>query len=237
MPATVDRVETAPKRLGRPPRIDLAAIADAALAIGFEQVTMRAVAERLGVSVPGLYHHVSGREELLRLAAERALARVELPEDRGQHWATWLRAWARYIRGALRDQPELVEHFVAGGLDDDRLLEVVGRALDVLRRDGFEPLEAMAAWEAVSSMALGSAAEDIRERAAAAAGRPWAARVEAALAARGPADLSTLRAVAASGHQPDGDAGFEERLTTVIVGIATRQGRELDAAVLGTAAP
>lgn len=228
-------MEPEARRIGRPPRIDLAAIADAALEIGFDDVTMRKVAERLGVSVPGLYHYVRGRDDLLRLAAERALSRVELPEDHGQHWAEWLRSWARYIRGALTSQPELVEHFATGGLDDDRLLEVIGRALDVLVRDGFEPDAAMSAWEAVSSMALGAAIEDIRERAAVADGRPWATRVFAALARREPDELPALRAVAATGHEPDRDEGFEERLTTVIVGIAVRNDLDVDDEVLGRA--
>ena len=224
-----------PKRIGRPPRIDLAAIADAALAIGFDRVTMRRVAEHLGVSVPGLYHYVKGRDDLLRLAAERALSRVELPEDHGQHWAEWLRSWARYIRGALKAQPELVEHFVTDGLDDDRLLEVIGRALDVLEREGFDFDDAMSAWETVSSLALGTAVEDIREQISVEAGRPWATRVSAALARRAPEELSTLRALAATAYDPRLDDRFEERLTTVIVGLAVRQGRPLDEQVLGAA--
>ena len=112
---------------------------------------------------------------------------------------------------------------------------MIGHALDVLHRDGFEPADAMAAWEAVSSMALGSAVEDIREQTATADGRPWVARVFAVLARRDPEELPTLRAVAAGGHVPDRDDGFEERLTTVIVGIAVRRGLALDADVLGTA--
>lgn len=223
------------KRIGRPPRIDLGAIADAVLEIGFDQATMRRVADHLGVSVPGLYHYVRGRDDLLRVAAERALSRVELPADQGQHWAEWLRSWARYIRAALTARPELVEHFVTGGLDDDRLLEVVGHALDILRRDGFDAEQAMAAWEAVSSMALGSAVEDIRERTAAERGRPWPARVAAALARRPAEAMPTLRALAAGGQVADRDRAFEERLTTVLVGIAVRQGMDVDEHVLGTA--
>lgn len=184
----------APKRLGRPPRIDLDAIAAAALDIGFEDVTMRRVAERLGVSVPGLYHHVRGRDDLLRLAAERALARVALPVDDGRPWDEWLRAWARYIRSALSARPELVQHFMVGGLDDERLDEVIGIALGALHRHGFDAAGADTAWRTVSAFALGVAVEDIRERTA---GRPI------------------------------DDARFEDRLTTVLRGVAARVGREL----------
>src|SRR5256886_9104933 len=57
-------------------------------------------------------------------------------------------------------------------------LPIFGRTLDVLNRDGFEPAAAFAAWEAVSTMALGAAVDDIRETAAEEDGRPWAARSE-----------------------------------------------------------
>jgi AcrR family transcriptional regulator len=216
------------KRLGRPARIDRGAIADAVLEIGLDDITMRRVADHLGVSVPGLYHYVKGRDELLRLAAEQALSRVRLPEDHGQHWATWLREWARYTRAVMAERPELVNQFVNGGLDDDRLIEVIGRTLDVLDRDGFEPRAAFEAWEAVSTMALGAAIDDIRERAAEADGRPWMARVFASLARREPTELPTFRSIMASGYQHDRDASFEQRLTTLLVGIAVRHGLPVD---------
>ena len=55
------REQTRRNKVGRPARIDQMMIADAALEIGLEDVTMKAVAERLGMSVTGLYHHVAGR--------------------------------------------------------------------------------------------------------------------------------------------------------------------------------
>lgn len=229
------RTPSARQRVGRPPRIDRAAIADAVLELGLDDVTMRRVADHLGVSVPGLYHYVKGRDDLLRLAAEQALSRVRLPEDEGQHWATWLREWARYTRDVLAAQPELVNQFISGGLDDDRLIEVIGRTLDVLHRDGFEPDAALDAWEAVSTLALGAAIDEIRERSAEADGRPWPARIFAALVRRQPTELPTLRTIMASGYQRDRDAAFESHLTTTIVGIAVRHGLAVDAEVKGTA--
>jgi AcrR family transcriptional regulator len=221
------------KRVGRPPRITRAAIADAVLELGDDDLTMKRVATHLGVSVPGLYHYVKGRDDLVRLAAQQALARVRMPEDTGQHWSTWLREWARYTRDVMKDRPELLNQFANGGLDDDRLIEVAGRALDALRRGGFEPDPALHAWEAVNTLALGSAIEDIRERATARGGRPWIARVFLALARREPDDLPTLRSIIDSGYQPDRDAAFEARLTTLLVGIAVEHGLPLDDEVTG----
>ncbi|NIK58140.1 TetR family transcriptional regulator [Kribbella shirazensis] len=56
--------------------ITVAAIADAALAViradGVAGLTMRAVAERLTVRAPSLYHHVHNKSELLDLVARNA---------------------------------------------------------------------------------------------------------------------------------------------------------------------
>jgi AcrR family transcriptional regulator len=228
------RTDSAKQRVGRPPRISRESIAEAALEVGLDDdLTMKRVADHLGVSVPGLYHWVKGRDDLLRLAAEQALSRVRLPEDTGQHWATWLREWARYTRTVLAARPELFNQFVTGGLDDDRLIEVIGRTLDVLNRDGFEPRAAFAAWEAVGTMALGAAVDDIRETAAENDGRPWMSRVFASLARRQPDELPTLRSIAAGGYERDLDASFEERLTTVLIGIAVRNGLPVDKEVAG----
>ncbi|WP_165949297.1 TetR/AcrR family transcriptional regulator [Kribbella turkmenica] len=61
--------------------ISVGAIADAALAIirtdGVAGLTMRAVAERLQVRAPSLYHHVHNKDELLDLVARNAFDRFD----------------------------------------------------------------------------------------------------------------------------------------------------------------
>jgi AcrR family transcriptional regulator len=225
-----------PRRVGRPARIDRDRIARAVVEIGFEDATMKRVAEHLGVSVPGLYYYVRGREDLLHLAAEYSLARTALPEDHGQHWATWLREWARYMRSSMAE-PELMEHYISGEVSEERMIDVIGTALDVLLREGFEPAAALAAWEAIAGMALGSAIEDLRHRETTNAGRPWAARLHANLAQRPADEHQALRLVVDQESRPDRDAVFEERVTTLLVGIAVRHGREVDPAVLGRVDP
>lgn len=157
--------QVAPKRIGRPPRIDREAIAQAVLEIGFDDVTMKRTAQHLGVSVPGLYHYVRGKDDLVRLAAGYSLSRIRLPEHTGQDWETWLRDWAHYIRGSMGSSPELFTHFLEGGLDEDRFATVVGAALDVLVQLGFSPEAAHEAWGLISAVSLGTAAADLRLRA------------------------------------------------------------------------
>jgi AcrR family transcriptional regulator len=227
--------DDAPRSVGRPPRIDHDAIAQAVIDIGFEDATMKRVAEHLGVSVPGLYYYVRNREDLLRLAAEYSLARTPLPVDQGQHWATWIREWARYTRASM-SEPELLDLYRSGGVDTDRMLDVIGLALDPLCRDGFTPEQALFAWNATSSLGLGCAINDIRERALTSAGRPWIVRIHAALAQREDDDQPALRALA-NLDSTDVDEGFEERLTTMVIGLAVRFDRPVDDQVLGRERP
>ncbi|HEX5097651.1 MAG TPA: helix-turn-helix domain-containing protein, partial [Acidimicrobiia bacterium] len=100
------------RKVGRPARLDRDMIAKAAHEVGLDRVTMKAVADRLGVSVPGLYHHIEGRDDLMRLAAEYSASRIPLPVDRGQHWAAWLLEWAQYSHDAFVAQPELLGQFL-----------------------------------------------------------------------------------------------------------------------------
>src|ERR1700761_1187695 len=144
---------TGRSRRGRPARVDAAAIADAVLELGAELATMDRVAERLGLSVPGLYHHVRGRDDLLRLAAERALSRSEPPRYDGEHWSDWLMICARFIRTAFASQPDLLEQFVGGSIDDDTQLATIDASLEVLVRQGFTQEQALSAWAVVTEMA------------------------------------------------------------------------------------
>ena len=48
------------RKAGRPPRISRAMIAEAANELGLDGLTLKAVADHLGVTVAALYHHVAG---------------------------------------------------------------------------------------------------------------------------------------------------------------------------------
>jgi AcrR family transcriptional regulator len=150
--------------VGRPPRISRQAIAEAALEVGLEDLTLRAVAERLGVSVPSLYHHVNGRDELLQLAAERSVSRRRVPVDRDQHWAAWLLEWARYNRDAFVGTPGLLSQYVEGTIDVEAILENLEAILALLCRQGFDPVEGRVAYELVSACAIGFAVAELRAR-------------------------------------------------------------------------
>jgi AcrR family transcriptional regulator len=165
---------------GRPPRVDRDAIAVAALEIGLEHVSVRAVADRLGMSVPGLYHHVNGRDDIVQLAVEHSMRDLPLPDDSGQHWSLWLWDYARFVHDALVDDPEIIGHLLAGEINVEREAEHRHRVVALLRSRGFTTPEAEAAYRDVQTGALGAAADDVLRRATTARGirgtrRPMAA--------------------------------------------------------------
>ena len=98
------------------------------------------------MSVPGLYHHVRTREELLAIAAAHGLSELPLPEDRGQPWTTWLAEYARFVYDALVAQPEIIGQIVAGTIDTIRMAQHIERFFTVLAKHGFTVEEADAAY-------------------------------------------------------------------------------------------
>jgi AcrR family transcriptional regulator len=73
---TVGTADRAPRRRGRP-GYDLEAVLQVAVEVfnerGYDGASMEDLSKRLGIAKSGIYHHVSGKEELLRLALDRAL--------------------------------------------------------------------------------------------------------------------------------------------------------------------
>jgi AcrR family transcriptional regulator len=210
-------------RLGRPPRISREMIVEAALDLGLEGLTLKAVADHLGVSVAGLYHHVSSKDDLMRLTAELSARKVPLPEDRGQHWALWLQEWATYNRDAFLAQPQLLTQYLDGMISTEAIASNVDAILGLLVRQGFGIIEASAAYDLVTSCALGTALGAIREREALAAGRSLSDAHKAVLIHAEPDALPYFRdlfdQLSTTGRQP-----FGEQIATVLCGIAIRQG-------------
>jgi len=210
------------RRVGRPPRIDRADIAEAVLDLGLDGISMKAVADHLGVSVAGLYHHVRNRRELLVLAAEYSIERTPAPMDRGQHWDEWLREWARHVYSSFVEEPEVLSQFLSGALRWESMVTVIDSVIQVLGRAGFDPIAAMEAFDTVAFYAVGAAAHELRRRGAAAEGRTTMVELHRMVAAQPPEELAGVRALLAVPpiHVP---TSFEDQLTTVLVGIAARR--------------
>jgi AcrR family transcriptional regulator len=206
-------------KTGRPARLDREMIARAAFEIGLDRITMKAVADHLGVSVPGLYHHVEGREDLMQLAAQYSAARIRLPEDQGQSWPEWLLEWSRVSYEAFLSQPELLVQSMRGSLSVDRMAVHVDAVIGFLMRHGFAPIDARNAYTIVSRCAIGAAISQIRQTES---GRGVLAEYHRVLSTQEPGELPSLRRLVAEMH--DDGPSLEQQICTVLVGIAVERG-------------
>jgi AcrR family transcriptional regulator len=85
--APVPGQDPTPLRRGRP-GYDVASVLAVAVEVfnerGYDRTSMRDLADRLGIAKSAIYHHVAGKEELLRLALDRALAGLSAAADRAR---------------------------------------------------------------------------------------------------------------------------------------------------------
>ncbi|MEU1710713.1 TetR/AcrR family transcriptional regulator [Streptomyces sp. NPDC005706] len=97
----------------RPRSLTTRQLASAALAVidrdGLTALSMRAVAQELGMSTMGLYRYVQDREDLERLVVERVLSDVDtgLP-DSGASWRDDVEVMARRLRDTMGAHPEVI---------------------------------------------------------------------------------------------------------------------------------
>lgn len=133
--------DTATRRRGRPPRIDLDQIVGAAIALGLDSFTMQGIADRLGVTSPALYSHVAGRDQVLDLANAELRARLEDFSSPAADWRAWLIDFAELIREHLAPSAStlMVDLHAPGTADQVGIGE---RGLQLLIDEGLSPSEA-----------------------------------------------------------------------------------------------
>jgi AcrR family transcriptional regulator len=71
---------------------------------GGDALTMRRVADQIGVSASALYGYVAGKEELVQLVLEQIISEIPVPAAAGS-WQDMVRAFAREMLGAFQRHP------------------------------------------------------------------------------------------------------------------------------------
>jgi AcrR family transcriptional regulator len=109
--------------------------------VGFDGLTTRRLAERLGIQSPSLYNHVRDKQTLLTLMAN-AICQEVGPPPTDAAWRTQLEAMGHdYRRVLLRHRDAARILLTTLPLGPDRL-QLIERVLAVLRSAGFSPTEA-----------------------------------------------------------------------------------------------
>ena len=92
-------------------RLSRATVAEHALKLadaeGLDAVTIRRLAQELGVTPMALYWHFKNKDELLLGIADHVLAGVKATRDPGDPWMRQLRAMVEALVGGMREHPSL----------------------------------------------------------------------------------------------------------------------------------
>ncbi len=219
------RKRTQASRAGRPPRVDARSIVDAAIAIGLSQVTLKAVAERLGVTAPALYRHVRNRDEIVKLAAiELALNRTQANgAGSGRHWSDLVKGCAHGMVELFVAEPQLICEVMNGTLGPDGEMDFVEQFLGAMAAHGFAPAESIRIHHAVAMLAIGAAVSAIAMKSGYAGGLSHEASIRKALTRRRREELPLIRSALPAYLHID-PLQWHESLDALVASIAARRG-------------
>jgi TetR/AcrR family transcriptional regulator, tetracycline repressor protein len=121
---------------------------------GFDGLTMRRLAERLGIKAASLYNHVSDKNELLALIADAICAEIAEPEP-ARAWRQQLETLGRRVRRVLISHRDGARVLAATPPVGPNRLRLIERVLQVLLSAGFSPAEAADASFVLNSFVVG----------------------------------------------------------------------------------
>jgi TetR/AcrR family tetracycline transcriptional repressor len=206
------------------PGLDRATIVEAALRlvdeVGLDGLTLRRLAQDLGVQAPALYWHVKNKQELLDLMAAAITGRADRPlaPAPGQDWTDWLTEVAHAQRRALltlRDGARLV----AGTRPFEAIFDMIEVMMKSLVGVGFTPGQAIRGLTTLSMFVGGFVLEEQAEQ-----GRWQQGGVQESdevafdrLASTGRWPL-VVKAFA-EGGDPNGEEAFVDGIAMIVVGM------------------
>src|SRR5882757_7461595 len=219
------RKPTQASRAGRPPRVDAKSIVDAAIAIGLSRVTIKEVAERLGVTAPALYRHVRNRDEIVKLAAiELALNRTQASGNGvGHHWSDLVKGCAHGMVELFVAEPQLICEVMNGTLGPDGEMDFVEQFLAAMAAHGFAPAESIRIHHAVAMLAIGAAVSATAMKSGYAGGLSHEESIRKALARRSRNALPLIRSALPTYLHIDPQQ-WRESLGALVASIAAHRG-------------
>ncbi len=128
--------------------------AEALTAEGFDAITVRSVAARLGAAPMALYNHFATKDELVDALLDRVLGRFE-PVPPSDDWLEDLRRFARAHRKVLTDHPWAVAPLFSRPTPGMSAVRLGEHALGIIRRGDRENAEAVAIFSGVIALNYG----------------------------------------------------------------------------------
>lgn len=123
---------------------------------GLEALSMRRLADALGVRAASLYNHVATKEALLHELADGVMSTVDT-SGFAEHWTTGLERWARSYRAALAAHPNLVPFMASGPARRETALSRADAVHGGLTSAGWPPRYATMIGASTKYLVVGSA--------------------------------------------------------------------------------
>lgn len=149
---------------GRPRLLTHEEILDGAVQLGLEGLTMKKLSTHLGVGTATLYQYFDNRKTLMRAAAVYSLSDVPLPEDTGQHWSLFARAYVSSIQNLLAENPSFIHSYQHTDYGFEVQFQLIERFLASMKTRGFSPKEGMRLFNVIGLAAFAGAIEIVRQR-------------------------------------------------------------------------
>jgi AcrR family transcriptional regulator len=127
---------------------------------GMEAVTMRRLARELEVEAASLYHHVTGKDEILDGLVDLVSAEIELPPPTDD-WQSAIRQRAHNTRAVLLRHPWAVALMASRTTPGPATLRVLEAGIRSFRQGGFSVKAAAHAISAVDSYVHGFVLQEV----------------------------------------------------------------------------
>jgi AcrR family transcriptional regulator len=133
---------------GERPRLSKRTVTESALKLadadGLDTLTIRKLAQHLGVTPMALYWHFRSKEDLLEGVAEQVWGELDVNVDPDAPWWAQLQGLLESLVSVLRAHPAAPQLVLEHEKRNEAALRATEVTLDVLRRAGFDPEHASA---------------------------------------------------------------------------------------------
>lgn len=229
------RGQAAAPRVGRPPSVTVPQIVAMALELGLDNLSLKQVADQLGIGLATLYRHVGTRDELLRLASFELMLRRQAPAAASAHWSEVALQYAETLLQSFLAEPQLITELQRGRLGPHAEVDLLEQFLGVITRHGFSIDEGVSLFHALGTVVVGTATGMTGNRAAEAAGEPWKIETRRVLGARDDDELPLVRRAYPQFVDP-GIAQWRFTVRSLLAGVAAARGETLPPDLLATPA-
>jgi TetR/AcrR family transcriptional regulator, tetracycline repressor protein len=151
-----------------PDRLSLEAIVATAIEVaeehGYDKLTMRRLADALGVGTMTLYGYFRTKDQLLSVVADRMFGEVEVPQDGNLPWQEQIIVVLRAVHDLLIEHPKLAEIVARRSVDGLSASRLSEQLLAGLRRSGLDDRTAVLVYDSLSAFTVAFALREAARR-------------------------------------------------------------------------